>query len=115
MCGCLLYIDAVAECAGPQNEAEESGWKMVSGDVFRAPKDSLLLCVEVGSGVQIVSSAFITLVFAALGASVLTPSLPNSDKRRAERTCTPHGRNAGDEQHTFAAQGSCHRPAAARC
>ena len=41
---------------------------MVSGDVFRAPKDSLLLCVEVGSGVQIVSSAFITLVFAALGA-----------------------------------------------
>ncbi len=54
--------------AGPQNEAEESGWKMVSGDVFRAPKDSLLLCVEVGSGVQIVSSAFITLVFAALGA-----------------------------------------------
>ena len=63
-------------CAGPQNEAEESGWKMVSGDVFRAPKDSLLLCVEVGSGVQIVSSAFITLVFAALGAPVWAASLP---------------------------------------
>jgi Endomembrane protein 70 len=40
---------------------------MVSGDVFRAPKDALLLCVQVGSGVQIVTSASITLVFAALG------------------------------------------------
>jgi transmembrane 9 superfamily protein 2/4 len=64
----------VARRAGPQNEAEESGWKMVSGDVFRAPKDALLLCVEVGSGVQIVSSAFITLVFAALGASAVSSS-----------------------------------------
>ena len=40
---------------------------MVSGDVFRTPKEPLLLCVEVGSGVQICSSAFITLLFAALG------------------------------------------------
>lgn len=41
---------------------------MVAGDVFRAPKDPLLLCVEVGSGVQILCSAFITLLFATLGA-----------------------------------------------
>ena len=42
---------------------------MVSGDVFRTPKDPMLLCVQVGSGVQIVSSASITLLFAALGAA----------------------------------------------
>ena len=41
---------------------------MVSGDVFRAPKDPLLLCVEVGSGVQIITSASVTLIFAAMGA-----------------------------------------------
>lgn len=51
---------------------EESGWKMLSGDVFRTPKDPLLLCVEVGSGVQICTSAFITLLFAALGEPVDT-------------------------------------------
>lgn len=59
--GCLV------SGTGQQAEIEESGWKMVSGDVFRTPKDPLLLCVEVGSGVQICASAFITLLFAALG------------------------------------------------
>ena len=47
---------------------EESGWKMVAGDVFRPPRDVTLLCVQVGSGIQITSSFFITLFFAALGA-----------------------------------------------
>ena len=46
---------------------EESGWKMVSGDVFRPPKNAVLLCVQIGSGVQIITSAFATLFFAALG------------------------------------------------
>lgn len=46
---------------------EESGWKMVSGDVFRPPKNAILLCVQIGSGVQIITSAFATLFFAALG------------------------------------------------
>ena len=54
--------------AGMQNDADEVGWKMVSGDVFRTPKDPLLLCVEVGTGVQILTSASVTLIFAALGA-----------------------------------------------
>ena len=42
---------------------------MVSGDVFRAPTNSLALCVQTGSGVQIITSGFITLFFAALGDS----------------------------------------------
>ena len=41
---------------------------MVSGDVFRPPPNATLLCVQVGSGVQIIASAFMTLFFAALGA-----------------------------------------------
>lgn len=40
---------------------------MVSGDVFRAPTNALALCVQTGSGVQIITSGFITLFFAALG------------------------------------------------
>ena len=40
---------------------------MVSGDVFRPPKNAMLLCVQLGSGVQIITSSFATLLFAALG------------------------------------------------
>ncbi|KAK9907506.1 hypothetical protein WJX75_004955 [Coccomyxa subellipsoidea] len=50
-----------------KDDVEESGWKMVSGDVFRSPKSAMLLCVQLGSGVQIILSSFITLFFAALG------------------------------------------------
>ena len=54
---------------------EESGWKMVSGDVFRPPKNAILLCVQIGSGVQIITSAFATLFFAALGECLLSKSI----------------------------------------
>ena len=33
--------------------SDESGWKLVHGDIFRPPKQRLLLSVLVGSGVQI--------------------------------------------------------------
>ncbi|KAL4428185.1 hypothetical protein ABPG75_002274 [Micractinium tetrahymenae] len=52
---------------GQGQDVEESGWKMVSGDVFRTPSSPLSLCVQIGSGVQILASGFITLLFAALG------------------------------------------------
>jgi transmembrane 9 superfamily member 2/4 len=51
----------------PNADAEESGWKMVSGDVFRAPASAMSLAVHLGSGVQISASATVTLLFAALG------------------------------------------------
>lgn len=60
------YEQLIVE-GGPGNDAEESGWKMVSGDVFRAPTGALALAVHVGSGVQIISSAAVTLMFAAFG------------------------------------------------
>ncbi|XP_020222630.1 transmembrane 9 superfamily member 10 [Cajanus cajan] len=56
-----------------QEEAqEESGWKLVHGDVFRPPSNSDLLCVYVGTGVQFLGMILVTMIFAALG--FLSPS-----------------------------------------
>ncbi|KAL5757517.1 hypothetical protein ACOSP7_020128 [Xanthoceras sorbifolium] len=56
-----------------QDEAqEETGWKLVHGDVFRAPINAGLLCVYVGTGVQLFAMALVTMIFALLG--FLSPS-----------------------------------------
>lgn len=46
---------------------EEFGWKLVHGDVFRPPQNSMLLSVLLGSGVQVFFMTLITLFFACLG------------------------------------------------
>ncbi|KAI9762902.1 MAG: hypothetical protein M1840_001136 [Geoglossum simile] len=51
---------------------EDSGWKLVHGDVFRAPKYPLLLSVFLGSGAQLFVMTGITIAFALLG--FLSPS-----------------------------------------
>lgn len=56
-----------------QEEAqEETGWKLVHGDVFRPPANSDLLCVYVGTGVQFFGMLLVTMMFAVLG--FLSPS-----------------------------------------
>ncbi|KAJ0090779.1 hypothetical protein Patl1_12590 [Pistacia atlantica] len=56
-----------------QEEAqEETGWKLVHGDVFRPPGNSDLLCVYVGTGVQFFGMLLVTMIFAILG--FLSPS-----------------------------------------
>ncbi|CAM0911407.1 unnamed protein product [Alopecurus aequalis] len=56
-----------------QEEAqEETGWKLVHGDVFRPPTNSDWLCVYVGTGVQFFGMMLVTMVFAVLG--FLSPS-----------------------------------------
>ncbi|XP_009762751.1 transmembrane 9 superfamily member 7 isoform X1 [Nicotiana tabacum] len=56
-----------------QDEAqEETGWKLVHGDVFRAPINYGLLCVYVGTGIQILGMTLVTMIFALLG--FLSPS-----------------------------------------
>lgn len=40
---------------------EETGWKLVHGDVFRPPKNSRFFAAVVGSGIQIFLMALITL------------------------------------------------------
>ena len=51
---------------------EDSGWKLVHGDVFRTPKNPLVLSVFLGNGSQLFVMTGITLVFALLG--FLSPS-----------------------------------------
>ncbi|KAI9833730.1 MAG: hypothetical protein M1819_003463 [Sarea resinae] len=51
---------------------EDSGWKLVHGDVFRSPKYPLLLSVFLGNGAQLFVMTAITIFFALLG--FLSPS-----------------------------------------
>ncbi|KJR84361.1 uncharacterized protein SPSK_08782 [Sporothrix schenckii 1099-18] len=51
---------------------EDSGWKLVHGDVFRAPAHPLLLSVFLGNGAQLFVMTGFTIVFALLG--FLSPS-----------------------------------------
>jgi len=46
---------------------EESGWKLVHGDVFRPPKFRMLLSVLCGTGIQIFGMYLITMTFSVLG------------------------------------------------
>ncbi|KAF9343544.1 hypothetical protein BGX34_006634, partial [Mortierella sp. NVP85] len=51
---------------------EDFGWKLVHGDVFRAPAYPMLLSIIVGNGSQMFLMASVTILFAALG--FLSPS-----------------------------------------
>ncbi|KAG6006979.1 hypothetical protein E4U21_006499 [Claviceps maximensis] len=51
---------------------EDSGWKLVHGDVFRTPAQPLLLSVLLGSGAQLFVMTACTILFALLG--FLSPS-----------------------------------------
>ncbi len=63
----LTKYEELDKEAQAQMTEELSGWKLVVGDVFRAPQCSELLCIVVGDGVQITGMAIVTIVFAALG------------------------------------------------
>lgn len=51
---------------------EETGWKLIHGDVFRSPERAMLLSVFVGSGAQLALMTTTTILFACLG--FLSPS-----------------------------------------
>jgi len=50
-----------------EDAQEETGWKLVHGDVFRPPSWPMMLSVLVGTGVQIFAMSVITMIFAVLG------------------------------------------------
>lgn len=56
-----------AENASEEDAREDSGWKMVHGDVFRPPAHGGWFSVLVGTGVQVFGMTLVTLIFAALG------------------------------------------------
>jgi transmembrane 9 superfamily protein 2/4 len=51
---------------------EDSGWKLVHGDVFRSPKNALLLSIFLGNGAQLFVMTGATIAFALFG--FLSPS-----------------------------------------
>lgn len=52
----------------PEEAQEETGWKMVHGDVFRPPATSpMLLSVFAGSGIQIFTCTIVLMIVAVLG------------------------------------------------
>ncbi|XP_072045479.1 transmembrane 9 superfamily member 4-like isoform X2 [Amphiura filiformis] len=55
-----------------EDTMEETGWKLVHGDVFRPPKNKQLLSALLGAGVQIFFMSMITVVTAMFG--MLSPS-----------------------------------------
>jgi len=71
--GCILKktvgsdIRMYNELRTSEDIQEDRGWKQLSRDVFRPPKHALLLSVLVGTGVQVASMFFLTLLVAALG------------------------------------------------
>ena len=52
-----------------EESMEETGWKLVHGDVFRTPNNNRLFASIIGSGVQIFCMMAITIFFAMLGMS----------------------------------------------
>uniref|UniRef100_A0A8C4WRQ2 Transmembrane 9 superfamily member n=1 Tax=Eptatretus burgeri TaxID=7764 RepID=A0A8C4WRQ2_EPTBU len=55
-----------------EDTMEESGWKLVHGDVLRPPRRSMLLTSLLGAGIQLTFMVFIVIVVAGLG--MLSPS-----------------------------------------
>lgn len=55
-----------------EDSIEETGWKLVHGDVFRPPLNNRLFAAVIGSGIQIFSMLAITIFFAMLG--MLSPA-----------------------------------------
>jgi len=61
-------IAAYNDISLDDEDLEETGWKLVHGDVFRPPKNGqMLLSICVGTGAQIGVAVIITLTFALLG------------------------------------------------
>lgn len=55
-----------------EDAMEETGWKLVHGDVFRPPRYPKLFAAVIGSGIQIFFMTFVTIFFAMLG--MLSPA-----------------------------------------
>lgn len=60
-------IARYVELSSQEEAQEEFGWKLVHGDVFRAPRKAMLLSVMIGNGAQLFCMVVTTLLFSLLG------------------------------------------------
>jgi len=64
----ITRYNAVPTQEERDEERDESGWKLVHADVFRAPSSwPMLFCIFIGTGAQLFAMATVTLIFAAIG------------------------------------------------
>ncbi|KAK8206517.1 Transmembrane 9 superfamily member 2 [Zalaria obscura] len=67
-----LGLDDFGDNSLEDTVQEDSGWKLVHGDVFRPPKNPLVLSILIGNGAQLFMMTGFTIAFALLG--FLSPS-----------------------------------------
>lgn len=67
-----LGLDDLNDTGVEDGVQEDSGWKLIHGDVFRPPRNSLALSVLVGNGAQLFMMTAFTIAFAVVG--FLSPS-----------------------------------------
>ncbi len=66
----IAAYNALATLADEEadEDADESGWKLIHADVFRPPDNyPMLFCVCCGGGVQLILTVFTTICFSAIG------------------------------------------------
>ncbi|KAF8235984.1 hypothetical protein L208DRAFT_1422169 [Tricholoma matsutake] len=69
----MILVRSVSRDVAMQEDIQEDwGWKLVHGEVFRTPRNAMLLSIMVGNGAQLCAMVGVTLVFALLG--FLSPS-----------------------------------------
>ena len=54
-------------CKQERDVSEESGWKLVHGDVFRPPRNLVLLSAVVGTGAQLAMLVLLVILVAIVG------------------------------------------------
>ena len=57
----LLFVTIIFSLIQDELTEEETGWKMINGDVFRPPSNVNLFAAFVGAGAQMFATAFILL------------------------------------------------------
>lgn len=67
-----LAMDDLNSTSLEETVQEDSGWKLIHGDVFRPPRNALALAVFVGNGAQLFMMTGFTIAFAVVG--FLSPS-----------------------------------------
>ena len=75
---------------------EDSGWKLIHGDVFRPPRDSDLFATVVGTGVQVFWTLITVIVLAAAG--ILSPAYHRQPVGFSHSGEQAAGKKTGPEQ-----------------
>jgi len=64
----VFWNNGVVACWWQERDVgEESGWKLVHGDVFRAPRQLVLLSALVGTGAQLAMLVLLVILLAIVG------------------------------------------------